>query len=79
MNLQNKIFWRLHGWIDARWTKFRAAKGLTETDPDYVAALKEASDEMMEDMPKLGGAEGERGLEEPPPEEFTKFFEQNNN
>lgn len=41
-NLGNRIFWRLHGWIDARWTAFRAAKGLPDDEPGYVAALQEA-------------------------------------
>ncbi len=43
VNLANKRFWRLHGWIDATWTKFRAAKGLTESDPAYQAALQAAA------------------------------------
>ena len=38
-NLANARFWRLHGWIDARWTAFRRAKGLSDTDAAYVAAL----------------------------------------
>ena len=40
LNLANERFWRLHGWIDARWTAFREAKGLSDTDPAYVAALQ---------------------------------------
>lgn len=40
VNLQNRLFWRLHGWIDRVWTGFREAKGLQETDPGYVAALR---------------------------------------
>ena len=39
VNLANQRFWRLHGWLDARWTAFRAAKGLSDTDPAFVAAL----------------------------------------
>ena len=32
VNLGNARFWRLHGWIDARWSAFRAAKGLPVED-----------------------------------------------
>jgi hypothetical protein len=33
VNLQNKRFWRLHGWIESRWTAFRKLKNLSENDP----------------------------------------------
>jgi hypothetical protein len=72
-NLGNKVFWRLHGWIDARWTAFRVAKGLSDSDPAYVAALANANSEMMKDMPKDGGPLGQDNT---PPESLTKFFEQ---
>src|SRR5205807_1425436 len=32
LNLANSQFWRLHGWIDARWSAFRQAKGLSDKD-----------------------------------------------
>lgn len=32
VNLGNEIFWRLHGWIDSRWTAYRQAKGLPAED-----------------------------------------------
>lgn len=32
LNLGNERFWRLHGWIDARWTAFRIANGLPAMD-----------------------------------------------
>jgi hypothetical protein len=38
-NLGNARFWRLHGWIDGRWSAFRKAKGLSDTDKAYVADL----------------------------------------
>jgi hypothetical protein len=71
-NLGNKVFWRLHGWIDARWTAFRAAKGLKDTDPTYVAAMQKAHNDMMMGM-KVGGAYG--ATDDTPPESLTKFFE----
>lgn len=50
VNLENKLFWRLHGWIDARWTAYRAAKGLSDKDPAYIAALQQAKDHMLMHM-----------------------------
>lgn len=39
VNLGNTRFWKLHGWIDHVWTKFRALKGLLDSDPAYLNAL----------------------------------------
>ncbi|MGE3955910.1 MAG: hypothetical protein AB7H96_04260 [Vicinamibacterales bacterium] len=38
VNIFNRRFWKLHGWIDHQWWRFRAAKGLAD-DATYVAAL----------------------------------------
>jgi hypothetical protein len=43
VNLENEVFWRIHGWVDARWTAYRAAKGLTNDDPAYQEALGAAA------------------------------------
>lgn len=40
LNLKNKVFWRIHGWIDRKWSEFRAAKGLPAED----AAMREEID-----------------------------------
>jgi len=74
VNLQNKRFWRLHGWIEERWTEFRKLKGLDENDPAYAAAIQKAEDMLAT---KLAGAlGGARDVPEPPPSSLTKFFEQ---
>ncbi len=67
VNLGNQLFWRLHGWIDARWTAYRAAKGLTNNDPAYQAALNDAMEHMMHCCPSggSGGAKGALGAGEP--------------
>ncbi len=39
INLGNQRFWRLHGWIDARWSSFRAAKGLSAMDASLQALI----------------------------------------
>jgi hypothetical protein len=31
-NIDNYMFWKLHGWIDTVWMKYRAAKGMTTDD-----------------------------------------------
>jgi hypothetical protein len=47
VNLENILFWRLHGWIDRIWTEFRDAAGEDDaTDAVYQAALKNAEMEM---------------------------------
>lgn len=40
VNLSNARFWRLHGWIDARWSAFRAAKGWSDNEPAFRDALR---------------------------------------
>ena len=72
VNLQNKRFWRLHGWIDAIWTEYRAQSGLTDDDPVYSAAMKQAMADMPMDSKGLGGPEMD-----PPPDELVKWFENN--
>jgi hypothetical protein len=76
VNLQNKRFWRLHGWIESRWTAFRALKQLKDTDPKYQAAIDKAEKMLAPKSKSLPG--GTYGSSEPPPESLTKFFENNN-
>ena len=72
VNLQNKRFWRLHGWIDTVWTNYRKAKGLTDDDPTYTAAMRKA----MADMPMDSRGVGDPASD-PPPADLTKWFENN--
>jgi hypothetical protein len=74
VNLQNKRFWRLHGWIEARWTAFRTMNHLTETDPAYAAAIAKA-EQMLTPTKSLPGGGYGAGLSEPPPDSLRKFFE----
>ncbi|MEO7506896.1 MAG: hypothetical protein ABIZ95_06655, partial [Pyrinomonadaceae bacterium] len=60
VNLHNQRFWRLHGWIDSRWTAFRAVKGLDETEAAYQQALAAAAAHMSHHhMHMMGMAEEE--------------------
>lgn len=47
VNLDNARFWRLHGWIDDRWSAYRQLKGLADTDPAYLADLETEKDAML--------------------------------
>jgi hypothetical protein len=38
-NIDNYMFWKLHGWMDDVWEKYRLAKGLQRSDPKYVADM----------------------------------------
>lgn len=38
-NIDSYSFWRLHGWIDNIWEKYRIAKGKTRNDADYKATM----------------------------------------
>ena len=70
VNLGNKRFWRLHGWIDAVWTKYRAIRKLGEDDPVYKQALIDAQAGMHDHTMKgLGGAAGD-----PMPESLHHLF-----
>ncbi len=48
-NITNYMFWKLHGWIDNVWEKYRVAKGIT-TNPDlmqkYKQDIKQSCNEM---------------------------------
>ena len=46
VNIDAYLFWKLHGWIDNVWEKYRAAKGMTRNDADYKAEMLEQCREM---------------------------------
>jgi hypothetical protein len=46
VDVRNFLFWKLHGWIDDVWERYRVAKGLTENDPAYVKIMSEQCNEM---------------------------------
>jgi hypothetical protein len=80
VDVRNFTFWKLHGWIDDIWERYRKAKGLTEDDPKYQQALMDQCMEMytlqpshrkMSQMPG-GGAAGSA-----PPAPETGYFAQN--
>lgn len=38
-NIDNYMFWKMHGWIDNVWEKYRRAKGLSPDDPKLKDAI----------------------------------------
>ena len=48
VNIDNYMFWKLHGWIDEIWERYRVAKGLPPDEPKLVQALMEQCHEMHE-------------------------------
>ena len=48
VNIENYMFWKLHGWIDDVWERYRVAKGLTPDDPRLVRELVSQCNEMHE-------------------------------
>jgi hypothetical protein len=46
VNLGNYMFWKLHGWIDGIWERYRVAKGLAADEPKLVAAITAQCREM---------------------------------
>jgi len=73
VNIFNRRFWKLHGWIDHQWWRFRLARGFADDDPTYLALL-EKHKHMMSDHMHTEMAEG---MAEPAmrrPEGFSQFF-----
>ncbi|MFT3771439.1 MAG: hypothetical protein QM820_38990 [Minicystis sp.] len=46
-NTRLYAFWRLHGWIDDMWERYRKAKGITTSDPGYHAEMEAQCEEMV--------------------------------
>lgn len=47
VDVKNFMFWKLHGWIDNVWERYRKAKGLKDTDADYQQLMFEQCEEMF--------------------------------
>jgi hypothetical protein len=51
-SMENYTFWKLHGFIDDVWTRYRAAKGLRDTDPEYVVFAEQECQLMYHLIPE---------------------------
>lgn len=47
VNIDAFLFWKLHGWIDNVWERYRIAKGKTRADADYKAEMLQQCREMQ--------------------------------
>jgi hypothetical protein len=81
-NVDNYMFYKIHGWIDGVWAKYRKAKGLSDDDPKFKADLlgqcREMDTEMQLSIQALG-AQGGSGTDPdttPLPVESGYFHEQ---
>jgi hypothetical protein len=74
VNIDNHMFWKLHGWIDSIWERYRIAKGLAPDEPKLQRALIDQCTEMH----TLGHAvkPGAAMPAEPLPVEHGEFHEQ---
>jgi hypothetical protein len=79
VDVKNYVFWKLHGWIDNVWARYRKAKNLSDDDPAYQQLMLDQCNEMWSleprnrNMPTGGtstGAAGSGGTK--PPE--TGYF-----
>jgi hypothetical protein len=63
VDVKNYAFWKLHGWIDDVWERYRKAKGLAEGDPAYQELLTEQCMEMymLEPRHRTGMQPGSTG------------------
>jgi len=52
VDVKNYVFWKLHGWIDDVWERYRKAKGLKDDDPAYQKLLVEQCMEMHALQPR---------------------------
>jgi len=75
VTLDNTVFWKLHGWLDDVWERYRVAMGIASDDRRYVAAMEAQCREMVDldelNLTPRGGPETN-----PLPEEKGYFVEQ---
>jgi hypothetical protein len=55
VDVKNFAFWKLHGWIDNVWERYRKAKGMKDDDPAYQKLMLEQCMEMFMLQPRNRG------------------------
>lgn len=78
VNVNNYMFWKLHGWIDQIWERYRKAKGLAADEPKLKQALLDQCHEMTRLGQEFGSVAGAGGRDGgvPLPVEHGFFHEQ---
>jgi hypothetical protein len=74
VNIFNRRFWKLHGWIDCQWWRYREAKGLPDDDPNYRSALEHHIHMMAGHHRHFLAEAGDGGRSLLHAEGFRKFF-----
>jgi hypothetical protein len=79
VNITNYMFWKLHGWIDNVWEKYRVAKGLTTPNsPEmqkYTQDMKQSCSEMDIEIEILKQTPGSGPVLDCPPDvDETGYF-----
>jgi len=65
IDVYNFVFWKLHGWADDVWERYRKAKGITEEDATFKKVMLEQCQEMIALQPstrKAGGPKPDGGV-----------------
>jgi hypothetical protein len=75
VNIDNYMFWKLHGWIDDIWERYRVAKGLKPDEPKLKQALFDQCYEMHQLGHLFDSSVVPPGSTEPLPTERGYFHE----
>ena len=75
VNIDNFMFWKLHGWIDTIWERYRTAKDLAASEPKLKDALAAQCREMHNLGHVVGGKTGSTAPSGPLPVEHGVFHE----
>jgi hypothetical protein len=73
VNIDNYMFWKLHGWIDEIWERYRVAKGLAPNEPKLKDGLTAQCREMHALSHAVSGATEQ--AKTPLPVEHGEFHE----
>jgi hypothetical protein len=76
VNIDNYMFWKLHGWIDDVWERYRKAKGLADNEPKLTQALYDQCYEMHQLGHLFNSAVTPPASTDPLPVEHGYFHEQ---
>lgn len=74
VNIDNYMFWKLHGWIDQIWERYRVAKGVASDEPKLKDALIDQC-RQMHDLGMLFDPTLAKQPDAPLPEEHGYFHE----
>ena len=74
-NIDNYMFWKMHGWIDMVWEKYRVAKGMKPDDPELKAAVLAQCREMDKLATLVNPDLGNPDPVDPLPPETGEFHE----